>query len=235
MTATATTTYPSPLPATKVASPQPDASVAAAATTGNAALGKLTSNYSDFLKLLMTQLKNQDPTSPMDTNAFTTELVQFSSVEQQINTNTSLTQLIQLTQSGQLLQSSSMVGHTLSVSGADMPVQNGTGQIRFNAVASRPVTVAVYDAAGTLLSDSAVNARPGVNTWSWNATDSNGTKRPDGAYKVVVTGSDATGASAALPFSVVGQATGVVRNGSALQLQMGAVTTDFSNVQSVLD
>lgn len=215
--------------------PQLAASASGASAGGNAALSKLTSNYSDFLKLLMTQLKNQDPTSPMDTNSFTTELVQFSSVEQQINTNTSLTQLIQLTQSGQLLQSSSMVGHTLAVSGTDMPVQNGTGRIQFSATSTRPVTVAVYDSAGTLLSDSAVNSTSGTNKWSWNATGPNGSKRPDGAYKVVVTGTDTTGASVALPFSVLGQATGVVRNGTALQLQMGAVTTDFANVQSVLD
>ena len=61
-------------------------------STGSAALNSLSANFGDFLKLLMTQLQNQDPTSPLDTNQFTTELVQFSSVEQQINTNTSLTQ-----------------------------------------------------------------------------------------------------------------------------------------------
>lgn len=51
----------------------------------------LSSNFNDFLQMLMTQLKNQSPTSPMDTNAFTSELVQFSGVEQQINTNAALT------------------------------------------------------------------------------------------------------------------------------------------------
>ena len=54
----------------------------------------------------MTQLQHQDPTSPMDTNAFTSQLVQFSSVEQQINTNTSLTKLIEATQGGSVLQAS---------------------------------------------------------------------------------------------------------------------------------
>ena len=66
---------------------------ASAAPSHNAPnpLASLSSNFSDFLNLLMTQLKNQDPTSPMDANSFTSELVEFSSVEQQINTNTSLT------------------------------------------------------------------------------------------------------------------------------------------------
>src|SRR5258708_15264871 len=74
------------------------------------ALSSLSSNFSDFLNLLMPQLKNQTPTSPMDANAFTSELVQFSGVEQQINMNTSLSQLIQLTQSADVTQSSAIIG-----------------------------------------------------------------------------------------------------------------------------
>lgn len=207
----------------------------AAASTGTTALGKLTSNYSDFLKMLMTQLKNQDPTSPMDTNAFTTELVQFSSVEQQINTNTSLTQLIQLTQSGQLLQSSSMVGHTVAVSGTSMPVQNSAGNIQFTAQSAGSVNVNVYNSTGTLLAQNVVNATVGINNWQWNARDSNGTIQPDGAYKIAVTGTGKTGSTTELPFNILGLATGVVKNGPTLQLQMGSVTTDFTNVQSVLN
>src|ERR1700733_9299991 len=91
----------------------PAATTAAGGSTAasKGALTSLTSNFQDFLGMLMTQLQNQDPTSPMDTNQFTNELVEFSGVEQQINTNSSLTQLIQLTQSGQVEQSASLVGH----------------------------------------------------------------------------------------------------------------------------
>src|SRR5665213_3159407 len=89
-------------------------SAASSAASGAAAatnpLVALSSNFNDFLQMLMTQLQNQDPTSPMDTNAFTTELVQFSGVEQQINTNSSLTHLIQLTQAGETMQGTSMSG-----------------------------------------------------------------------------------------------------------------------------
>lgn len=210
------------------------AGAATGAGSGSAAQGQLTTNYQTFLNLLMTQLQNQDPTTPMDTNQFTTELVQFSSVEQQINTNTSLTQLIQLTQSGELVQSSAMVGHTLAVANTDMPVQNGTGKIDFTATAPGQVTVAVSNSAGTLLGDSTVPVTKGPNTWSWNAVDANGNTQPDGAYKVVVTATDGAGASKVLPYDAIAKATGVVKNGSALQLQLGPVVTDFSNVQSVI-
>ena len=207
----------------------------AAAATGSSAITALTGNYKTFLNMLMTQLKNQDPTSPMDTNQFTTELVQFSSVEQQINTNSSLTQLIQLTQSGDLLQSSAMVGHTVAAGNTDMPVQNGSGQIQFTAAGAGPVSVTVFDSAGKNLGTSAVTATAGVNAWSWNAQDSNGTTQPNGDYKVVVTSTNAAGTSTTLPTDAVGVATGVVANSGTLQLQMGAVTTDFSNVQAVLN
>lgn len=221
--------------ASSALSGSPPTAAAAGASTGATALGKLSNNYSDFLKLLMTQLQNQDPTSPMDTNAFTTELVQFSSVEQQINTNTSLTQLIQLTQSGEILQSSSMVGHTVALSNTPMPVQNGAGKINYTAASAGPVQIGVYNSTGTLLNQSLVTAASGANSWSWNAKDANGNLQPDGAYKVVVAATDKTGAATTLPYTVVGVATGVVKNGANLQLQLGPVTTDFANVQSVLD
>ena len=99
----------------------------AAASSGSAAMGALSGNFSNFLSLLMTQLQNQDPTSPLDTNQFTSELVQFSSVEQQIKTNTGLTQLIQLTQAGEVMQSSSMLGRQVTVNSDHVPLQNGQG------------------------------------------------------------------------------------------------------------
>ncbi len=95
-------------------------SAATAAQAGQNALASLSNNFSTFLNMLMTQLQNQDPTSPMDSNQFTQELVEFSGVEQQINTNSSLTQLIQLTQAGELMQGSTLDGKQLTVqSGPD--------------------------------------------------------------------------------------------------------------------
>ena len=207
----------------------------AAAATGTNALSQLTGNYQTFLGMLMTQLKNQDPTSPMDTNQFTTELVQFSSVEQQINTNSSLTQLIQLTQSGEMLQGSAIVGHTVAASNTDMPVQSGTGKIQFTTTAAEPVNISVYNSAGTLMNSSTVNATKGANTWGWNATSGNGATQPDGDYRVVVNTTNAAGTTIAVPFNAIGLATGVLTNGTTLELQMGSVTTAFSNVQQVLN
>ena len=165
-----------------------------ASTKGNA-LSSLGSNFSDFLTLLMTQLKNQDPTSPLDTNQFTSQLVQFTSVEQQINTNSSLTKLIQLTQGGEVLQ--------------------------FTTSGSEPVSIGIYSDAGVKLRDAVVTSQPGRNDWLWDGKDSQGIAVPDGAYRTIVStqtdGNTQTGsATQELPFTVRGVATGVQKAGSTL-------------------
>jgi flagellar basal-body rod modification protein FlgD len=216
-----------------VAAQQNSASTATAPQTGSAALNSLSANFGDFLKLLMTQLQNQDPTSPLDTNQFTSELVQFSSVEQQIDTNTSLTQLIQLTQGSEVMQASAMTGKRVTVSSDHVPLQNGQGTIQFTAPAAEPVDISIYNDNGAKLSDATLMAVKGTNTWTWKGTNSAGTALPDGSYKVAVTGANADGTTSALTFSVVGTATGVQSQSNSVQLQLGALSVDFSKVQSV--
>jgi flagellar basal-body rod modification protein FlgD len=216
--------------AAAAASSAPGTTAAAAGTT---ALSSLSGNFTDFLKMLMTQLQNQDPTSPMDTNAFTTELVQFSSVEQQINTNTSLTSLIQLTQAGEVMQGSNMTGKQVTVTSDHLALQNGKGTIQFNTASAQPVAIAIYNDSGTKLQDATLTSVKGTNTWTWNGSNASGATLPDGAYKVAVAAADSSGTVTALPFSVVGTATGVQSLSSGMQLQMGALSVDFSKVQSV--
>jgi flagellar basal-body rod modification protein FlgD len=218
-----------------VAAQQNSAKTAATTTppTGAKALNSLSSNFNDFLKLLMTQLKNQDPSSPMDTNQFTSELVQFSSVEQQINTNTSLTQLIQLTQGSEVMQASAMTGKRVTVSSDHVALQDGKGTIQFTAPASETVAFAIYSDNGTKLRDATMVAAKGSNTWTWDGSDGSGHSLPDGSYKVAVAGANADGTVSALPFSVIGTATGVQNLANGVQLQLGALSIDFTKVQSV--
>jgi flagellar basal-body rod modification protein FlgD len=207
----------------------------AASTTGGGtdALTSLSSNFSSFLNLLMTQLQNQDPTSPMDANSFTSELVEFSSVEQQINTNTSLTQLIQLTQAADVTQSSAILGKQVTVQSTEMPLQNGSGTLNFTAPTAEPVSITVQNANGITLQQANVNATQGANTWQWNGTNSNGQQLPDGAYTVVVSGGGTGAAATSLPFTVVGTATGVTTANNSVNLQLGALSVPFTAVTSV--
>lgn len=207
----------------------------ASSVTGQSAnpLASLSSNFGDFLNLLMTQLKNQDPTSPMDANSFTSELVEFSSVEQQINTNSSLTQLIQLTQASDVTQSSAILGKQVTVQSSQIPLQNGSGSLNFTAPTAEPVTITVQGASGNTLRQVTVNAAQGSNTWNWNGATGSGQTLPDGAYTVAVTSGIAGASATGLPFTVVGTATGVTTQNNTVNLQLGALSVPFSSITSV--
>jgi flagellar basal-body rod modification protein FlgD len=208
-------------------------SAGAITQTGTNALGSLSNNFSDFLSMLMTQLRNQDPTTPLDANQFTSELVQFSSVEQQINTNTDLTQLIQLTQASQVEQSSALIGKPVTVTSSQLSLQNGTAGVNFNTANPEPVVIGVYNASGAEVASTGLTSGAGANSWTWNGRDVNGNTLPDGVYKVSVTTASGSGAASQVPFTVTGTATSVQNNNGTVQLQMGGLTVPFSAVQSV--
>ena len=208
------------------------ATPAAGAAPANA-LTSLSTNFNSFLNLLLTQLKNQDPSTPMDTNSFTTELVQFSSVEQQITTNSSLTQLIQATQGNEVIGATGIVGKQVTLNSAQIPLQGGSGSLGFTTAAAEPVSIRITDASGLDVRDASVTSVAGANTWAWDGTDNNGSRLPDGAYTVSVLGSAPGSAAAAVPFTVSAKATGVTNTNGAVMLQAGAVSVDFSKVVSV--
>jgi flagellar basal-body rod modification protein FlgD len=205
-------------------------SSAGTSAAGGSPLASLSSNFTNFLNMLMTQLQNQDPTSPMDANQFTSELVQFTSVEQQINANNSLTQLIQYTQDGTMLQSAQMVGKQVAVNSTQLALQNGTAGVNYTAISAGPVSITITDSAGNILDQQTVQANQGENSWSWNGQTSSGTRLPDGAYNVTVAQGGST-----LPFAVVGTASGVQNTSSGLTLQLGSVSVPFSSLVSVLN
>ena len=205
----------------------------AASSTGTNALQSLGDNFNQFLTLLTTQLQNQDPTSPVDSDQFTQELVQFTGVQQSVATNTNLTQLISLQQGSQVLQSANVVGHQATVTSSQLALQNGTGEVTFSTPTAEPIQIAIANSAGQTVRDVNITSQAGTNTWTWDGRDNNGNQLANGAYGVALeTGTTATNASA-VPFSVVGTATGLTNGTSGLQLQMGAVSVGLSSVQSI--
>ena len=196
-------------------------------------LTKLSSNFNDFLNLLTTQLKNQDPSTPLDTNQFTQELVQFSSVEQQITTNTSLTSLIQATQGNEVINATNVTGKSVTLDTDHIALQSGKGAVNFTTANAEPVAISITDGSGTKIRDGSLTSVAGANSWAWDGKDNTGVSVPDGSYAITVSGTDAGGTTAALPFTVTGTATGVTNASGAVSLQVGALSVDFSKVLSV--
>ncbi len=201
--------------------------------TSGAALASLSSNYSDFLTLLTAQLQNQDPSSPMDSSQFTTELVQFTGVEQQVQTNTNLTQLLQLSQDQELTQSSAMVGKQVTLTGTTVPLQSAGNVISFNTPIAEPIAISITNSAGQDVKDVQLTSSAGQNSWTWDGTDNSGNALPQGPYNIAVESADPTGTPAAVPFTSVGTPTSVQRTSTGLSVSFGATTLDYSDVQSV--
>ncbi len=217
---------------TSSSSSSPSSSPSSSDPSANA-LDSLSSNYSDFLTLLTTQLQNQDPSSPMDSSQFTSELVQFSGVEQQINTNSNLSSLISLTSAGNIAQASSLLGATVTASSSELPLQNGSAELNFNTPSAEPVNIIISNSSGQALYDGTVNAAAGTNSWTWNGTDSSGTTLPDGAYDVSVSSDSSGGTATSVPFNVIGTATSLDSSNNTLSLNLGAVSVPFSSITAV--
>ena len=104
-------------------------SVSGTSTASGSDLGNsrktIADNFDTFLQLLITQLKNQNPLEPLDTNQFTQQLVQFTSVEQQLKTNEFLEAMMQSSQNSTNAQAVSYVGKTVTASGATTDLLDG--------------------------------------------------------------------------------------------------------------
>lgn len=213
---TVTTSTPQSSGAASSGAAAAGSTAASAQSTNTQALTSLGSNLNDFLKLLMTQLQNQDPTQPLDTNQFTSQLVQFASVEQQVNANTNLTSLIQITQGGQMLQAGAFTGKQVEAQSSTLALQNGTAALDLHPATSGPVTVSVSSSSGVTLDAQRVQASASGTGWTWNGTTSAGQSLPDGTYTVAVTDANGT----AVPFGVVGTVSGVQKSGSDVMVSL---------------
>ena len=209
-----------------------------AATTGTSATAtastKIAGDFNTFLKMLTTQLQNQDPTNAMDPTEMTNQLVAFSQVEQQIAMNTNLNSLISLQQAQSLTTSADLVGRTVELSGSTLPLQSGQAQVKLPvAGTARAAQVQVLDNNGTVLRSQVVPLGRSATTWSWDGRTDAGAKLPDGAYTYSVAGIGPGGSALPLTTTVVATATGVQRQNNALKLMFGPTGLGMDQVVSV--
>jgi flagellar basal-body rod modification protein FlgD len=209
-----------------------NSSPAQAAAT--AATPALAGNFNDFLKLLTTQLQHQDPTSPLDPNQFTQELVQFASVEQQINTNTSLSTMISLQQTQQAASALTFLGATVAVSGATTQLANGTASWSYSVAQPATATINISNASGQVVYTTSQSVQPGAQTFSWNGVDSQGTTWPSGTYKISVSAVGANSQNVPVTTGVQGVVTGVDVSQTPPALTVGGQSYPLNQITQVL-
>ncbi|MCF2525471.1 flagellar hook capping FlgD N-terminal domain-containing protein [Bradyrhizobium sp. G127] len=208
---------------------------APAATTGtntNTGSGSSTStgiadNFQSFLLLLTTQLQNQNPLDPLDTNQFTQQLVQFAQVEQQLKSNDQLASLVAIEKSAQSTQALVFVGQTVAVDGSTAHF-DGNATWNLNAPSDTSATVTITDKTGQTAYSGNFQIAKGNASFVWDGKGADGKQWPAGDYKMTVTAKDSNGKDVAISTEVQGVVDSVDLTASPPLLSIGGqnYTTD---------
>jgi flagellar basal-body rod modification protein FlgD len=165
--------------------------------------GTIAGNFQTFLQLLTTQLKNQNPLDPLDTNQFTAQLVQFAQVEQQLKSNSQLGTLVSLQQTAQNTQALNFVGQTVAVDGDTAPLTDGSATWYMSVSKPSTATINVIDSKGVTVYSTTQTLDAGQNQpFVWDGKDSSGTQLADGNYKIAITAKDSSGQTLAIPTEI---------------------------------
>jgi flagellar basal-body rod modification protein FlgD len=209
-------------------------STANAAATTTATNNSISGNFNQFLTLLTTQLKYQDPLSPMDSTQFTAQLAQFATVEQTSNLNTSMNSLLSIEKANQTAYAVNYIGKNVSVNSPSGGLINGQMDFKYllSGTASTSQLV-VKNAAGETVLTTDGETSAGVHDFAWDGKDSNGNQLPDGLYTLSVTSVDSKGNPVAASVSSSGQVTGVDSSTGTLNLVVNGVEIPFDQILAV--
>ncbi len=198
------------------------------ANSSGAAVGggvDLASTFNNFLLLLTTQLQNQDPLSPLDTNQFTEQLVQFTNVEQAIKTNSKLDQLIALQGANQLTAALDYIGKTVEVDSVVLDLNEGAATMTYNLASdAEETTIEIIDESGETVRTLTVDGTAGPHEVTWDGKDDAGADLPDGLYGFVVKALDGEGRKIPLRQGTIGRVT-------AIEVIDGDVTVSIGRLQ----
>jgi flagellar basal-body rod modification protein FlgD len=209
----------------------------AVASDATNAQTELSGDLDFFLKLLTVQLKQQDPTEPLDTNQLTQQIATLSSVQQQINTNKNLETLIGATKNSQLSTAIGYIGAEIETSGNTGQVLNGQGAFAYNLpkqAASAKITIS--DSTGKIVFEGEGTKTAGRNIIVWDGSNSvtGATSSPDGTYKISVIAKDTQGKDITVETSAVGIVSSVEHDADGdIILTMGDMTKKFDDIIAV--
>lgn len=209
-------------------------SAVAAEQTINSGRSSLVQNYETFLSLLTAQLKNQDPTSPVDSNAFTAQLVQMSGVEQQLLTNDLLKTLVGQSQSG-LSNGVAYIGKTVTASWSANALKDGSATWSYElANNASDVKLEIVDKNGKVVwTGQAPDKTTGIHDFTWDGKASDGTQLPDGGvYSLKITSKQGE-SDIASQVLIRGRTRGVEVYDGETYLTIGGAIVPLKNVISV--
>lgn len=222
----------SPIVPTSAAASGSNSSSSSSSSSSTTAAG-LANNFQTFLTLLTTQLQNQNPLDPLDTNQFTAQLVQFAQVEQQLKMNDQMSSLVSLQKTAQSTQALSFVGQTIGVDGSTAAF-NGSATWNFNAPSSATATITITNSAGQTAYSGSYAVSAGNASFVWDGKGADGTQWPAGDYKMTVTAKDSSGNDVAISTEVQGVVDSVDLTASPALLSMGGKNYTVDQIKRVV-
>jgi len=217
----------------------PISSLDSTAATANGQSGKaklsLASDFDAFLLLLTTQLKNQDPLSPMQPTEFTSQLVAFAGVEQQINANDNLEKLVGIQNATLAASIIGFVGTDVEADGGDLPPQDHEGKFSYTLdKQAKNVVITISDSDGNLVFTKAGDRAPGRHEFIWDGKSNDDVLLPDGAYKVSVSPIGNGDEVVTAKVTIFGHITGVDM-AKGTNLDAGGVSIPLDKVLTIKD
>lgn len=189
----------------------------------------------DFLKLFVTQLRYQNPLDPMNNTEFTSQLAQFSSLEQLQNMNTQISDLLLSQNSLQNTMISNLIGKKVKISGNEIILkENAEISYTLPEEASK-MKISIYDAGGALVKEAELGQQtPGEKSYVWDGNDKNGTHLPEGQYSFAVEAFDASGTPVEVTTTVYGTVTGITFENNVTYLVIdGTYKTQLSEIEEI--
>ena len=213
----------------------PATSSSNSSSTSGIASGTIAGNFQTFLTLLTTQLQNQNPLSPLDTNQFTQQLVQFASVEQQLKTNDQLGSLVTMQQATQSTQALDFVGKTAVVDGSTASLSNSQANWDLSVPSDCDLTVTITNSTGATVFTGKYSASAGSNQpFAWNGKGSDGSQWPDGQYKLTAAATDSSGNPVAITTQVQGVVSSVDLTQQPPLLSIDGQTFTVSQIRRIV-
>ncbi len=198
------------------------------------AKNRLQDDLNRFLNLLVTQLKNQDPLDPLDANEFTSQLVQFASVEQQIYANANMEKMVNLQQQSQTAFMIDYIGKTVETLGDKVNLEDDRAE--FNYVLgtnAAHVQVSIQNSAGQTVFTTEGEKTAGKHNIVWDGKDGKGVQQADGVYTIVIAATDRDGNLLDVEQTVVGRVVGAGNDNGEATLFVGEVLTPMDQVVTV--
>jgi flagellar basal-body rod modification protein FlgD len=208
-----------------------------AATGTPTTLAKVGADFDMFLKLLVTQMQNQDPLKPMDSTEYTQQLAQYSQVEQTVKQTTALNDILSQLSTQSLTQANALIGREVELD-SNVSGLAGKNAAQWGYQASRAVAtieMTVKDASGVTMSTSTVDADGPAGRLAWNGTTKSGGTAKDGAYTLTAVARDAFGVEVPVTLTSVGKVATVEAKGGLVTLGVNGQQVPMARLVRLAD